>query len=118
MVTLEGSSFCVGIALQSLPCPASLCHYQVLFARKIRSGGRIRILTYPGPAPMRLGCPGIPLSETQANDSPAHATHEHARLPVRIAAMLQPGTRWQIRASLGRAEMLRESGHLLRRPTE
>src|SRR5712692_5754696 len=42
----------------------------------------------PGPAHMRLGCFGTPLSEAQANDSPAHARHQHARLPVRIAAML------------------------------
>ena len=54
----------------------------------------------------------IPLSETQANDSPSHARHEHARPLLQVAAMLQPGTRWRRRASLERAEMLREPGRL------
>src|SRR5260370_14010360 len=80
--------------------------------------GPVSFLSYPDPVPMRLCCFDMPLSETQANDSPPHARHERARLPVRIAATLRSGTRWRIRASLGRAEMLREPDRLLCQQTD
>src|SRR6266851_8073869 len=60
----------------------------------------------------------LPLSETQANNSPTRAKYQHARLPVRTAAMLRSGTRWRIRASLERAEMLRASNRLSRQQSE
>jgi hypothetical protein len=58
------------------------------------------------------------LPGTQVNGCRASARHQHARWLVRTASTRRPGRRWRTRASLERAENLREPGRLSHQASE